>query len=62
MINQDSLEEHFGSQRMKGDDGNENLDVFKYQYNELKLQVAKSEKIHVLQDNTKQEKTKQQLI
>ena len=62
MINQDSLEAHFASLQMKGDNGNENPDVFKYQYNELKLQVAKSEKIHVLQDNTKQEKTEQQLI
>lgn len=50
-FNQDCLEEHFGRQRSKLG-GNDNPTLMQYGETELKLQVAKSDSIHVFHGNT----------
>ena len=50
-FNQESLEEHFDRQRMKGG-GIDNPTVENYGHNERKIILAKSEMLTVMQGNT----------
>ena len=51
-FNQDSLEQHFGRQGMKLG-CNENPMLSGYMYNELKLQVAKTNTVKIMKGNTR---------